>query len=94
MTICGMSEHFRAPSQVHARRFDHEIVVLHLGLGKYFALDAVGSTIWDALTAGRTPDEAVLALVSEYEVDASTARADVLRLTGELVDAGLLERTA
>lgn len=86
--------HFQIPPQVHARRFDDELVVLHLGVGAYFSLDPVGSTIWDQLTAGRTPDETVVVLVAEYDVDERTARADVARLAEELVDAGLLERSA
>jgi hypothetical protein len=83
--------HFQVPAQVHARRFDDELVVLHLGVGAYFSLDPVGSTIWDQLTAGKTPEETVAVLVAEYDVNEPTARADVERLAEELVAAGLLE---
>jgi coenzyme PQQ synthesis protein D (PqqD) len=84
--------HFQIPPQVHARRFDDELVVLHLGVGAYFSLDPVGSTIWDQLTTGKTFDETVTTLLDEYDVDEATARADVLRLAEDLVAAGLLER--
>ena len=87
-----MIERFQIPSHVHARRFDDEIVVLDLGAGKYFSLDAIGATIWDQLSSGKTPDEAVAALLVEYEVDEATARADVRRLADELLATGLLER--
>ena len=87
-----MTEHYQISTQVHARRFDDEMVVLHLGVGKYFSLDAVGSTIWEQLTSGRTPAETVVRLLTEYEIDEETACADVKRLTEELLAAGLLER--
>ena len=86
------TSHFQIPSQVHARRFDDELVVLHLGVGAYFSLDPVGSTIWDQLTTGKTPEETIATLLAEYDVDEATARADVLRLAEDLVAAGLLER--
>ncbi len=34
---------FRVAAHVHARRFDDEVVVLDLGAGEYYSLDAVGS---------------------------------------------------
>jgi hypothetical protein len=83
--------HFQIPAQVHARRFDDELVVLHLGVGEYFSLDPVGSTIWDQLAGGKTAEEAVAILLAEYDVDELTARTDVERLANELVAAGLLE---
>lgn len=86
-----MAERFRIPPQVHTRRFDDEVVILHLGAGAYFSLDPVGSTIWDQLAAGKTPDEAVAIVLAEYQVDEVTARADVERIVKELVASGLLE---
>jgi hypothetical protein len=85
-------DRFQVPSQVHARRFEDELVILDLGAGTYFSLDAVGSMIWDELTGGKTANETVLALIAAYDVDESTARADVRRLSEELVQAGLLTR--
>jgi Coenzyme PQQ synthesis protein D (PqqD) len=87
-----MPDRFRIPPQVHARRFDDELVVLHLGAGKYFALDAVGATIWDELAQGKSAEEVAHSLVAAYEVEGTMAMADVLRLTGELLSEGLLER--
>ena len=40
-----MTARFQISPQVHARRFDDELVILHLGVGAYFSLDPVGSTI-------------------------------------------------
>jgi Coenzyme PQQ synthesis protein D (PqqD) len=81
---------FQISANVHARRFDDELVVLHLGVGAYFSLDPVGSTIWDQLVDGKGAEEAVAAILAEYDIDEATARADVERLAEELVEAGLL----
>lgn len=83
---------FRIPGQVHTRRFDEELIVLHLGVGEYFSLDPVGSRIWEQLASGKTREDAVAALLVEFDVDEPTARADVDRLAGELFAAGLLEK--
>jgi hypothetical protein len=83
---------FAIPGEVHARRFDDEIVILHLGVGAYFSLDAVGATIWDQLASGKTTDETVAAVLSQYDVRELDARADVCRLAEELLAAGLLEQ--
>jgi Coenzyme PQQ synthesis protein D (PqqD) len=88
----GMMDRFRIPTQVHARRFEDELVVLDLREGKYFALDAVGSVIWDELTTGKTPEETAATLVATFDVSESTANADVHRLADELLAVGLLER--
>ena len=85
-----MNNRFEVTPQVHARHFQDEVVVLDLGAGKYFSLDAVGSTVWEQLTLGKTVEEAAEAVVAEYEVDLPTAMADVARLVSELVGAGLL----
>jgi hypothetical protein len=77
---------------VHARRFDDEVVVLDLGAGEYYSLDAVGSAIWEQLQRGRTADEIVGFLLGAYELDELTARTDVARIIQELLAAGLVER--
>lgn len=83
---------YQIGTSVHARRFDDEIVVLHLAAGIYFSLDAVGAIVWDNFAAGKTPEEVVAAVVADYDVDEMRARADVRRLLEELLAAGLLER--
>ena len=86
-----VSRCFRVPGEVHARRFENEVVVIHLGEGKYFSLDPIGSTIWDGLAAGKTTEETVAILVAEFDVDDTVAIADVDRLADDLLAAGLLD---
>ena len=89
--VAEMDQRFRPVSQVHARRFDREIVMLDLGAGKYFSLDEVGAVIWEKLTAGVSVGETADHIVADYDIDAPTARRDVARMARELVAAGLLE---
>jgi hypothetical protein len=83
--------HFAVAPNVHARRFDDETVILHLDAGEYFSLDAVGTLVWEQLQAGRSLDEAVAAVVADFDVDGETARADADRLVRELVAVGILK---
>jgi hypothetical protein len=85
-------QRFRPGQEVHARRFDGEMVVVDLGGGKYFSLDEVGTAIWDHLASGLSLAETAEKILAAYDVDAETARRDVERLAGELVVARLLER--
>jgi Coenzyme PQQ synthesis protein D (PqqD) len=85
-------ERFRIAGHVHARRFDDEVVVLDLGAGEYYSLDAVGAAIWEQLKGGRSAEEIVEFLLATYEVDEPTARADALRIIEDLLAARLVER--
>jgi hypothetical protein len=85
-------ERFRPARDVHARRFDGELVVGDMGGGKYFSLDEVGAAIWEHLANGLSVAETTRKVLDVYDVDAETARRDVERLAGELVGARLLER--
>jgi hypothetical protein len=92
--VTANGERFRVAGQVHARRFDDEVVVLHLGAGEYYSLDTVGGAIWERLTGGMCAEEIVGFLLATYDVDEPTACADVKRIVEELLAAGLVERQA
>ena len=68
-----------------------EAVILHMTDGIYFGLNAVGATIW-----GRMQQPVALAAVVDhvtatFDVDRDTAERDVLRISAELADKGLLD---
>lgn len=79
------------PPQVMSRLVDDETVLLDLASGIYFGIDGVGQRIWETIVDGRGLDDAVAAIVAEYEVDAAQAEADVLAFASELVERGLLK---
>jgi hypothetical protein len=79
-------------AEVHARRFDDEVVILDLAGGDYYALNAAGACIWEQLVAGRTPAEIARVLASEFQVEPERALTDCIALAGELIARGLLRR--
>ncbi|MBB4634703.1 PqqD family peptide modification chaperone [Longimicrobium terrae] len=68
-----------------------EAVILHLGDGIYYGLNAVGARLWSLLEEPRAVAELRDALVADYEVDAETAERDVIELMDELMERGLVE---
>jgi len=77
---------------VHARRFDDEVVLLDLGGGDYYALNAVGARVWEELVGGKTPAEIAVVVATEFDVESARALDDCLALVDELVARGLLRR--
>jgi hypothetical protein len=70
---------------------DGEEVILNLENGTYYGLNEVGARIWALLQ-----EESSLAgvrdrLMEEYDVDAERCEQDVVHLTKELEEAGLVE---
>ena len=78
------------PAQVMARTVGDETVILDLASGTYFGLDPVGARIWQLMGEGRTLAEISETMLGEYEVERAQLEADVLRLTGELLERGLV----
>ncbi len=54
-------------------------------------LNESGACLFEALQKGATEDELVEALLSEYDVEETVARADVKRFISKVKDAGILE---
>ena len=68
-----------------------EAVILDMATGQYFALDPVGSRIWDLLQHVCTPEYLCERLLDEYDVDPVICRQDVAALLRDLVDRGLVK---
>lgn len=82
--------HVRVPAEVVAREIDGEAVLLNLATGIYFGLNSTGTRIWRALVENGSPQDAIRALLREYEVAGDQLQRDVSRLVEELVSKGLL----
>ena len=78
------------PTQVMARQVGDETVILDLASGTYFGLDPVGARIWQLLGEGKTLAEICQMMLEEYEVEREQLETDVLRITGELLERGLV----
>ena len=75
-------------------RLGEETVILHLGSGVYFGLDAVGTVVWEAMTGGQPPTPADLcAHVRGAFSDApDTVEADVTAFLQQLLTHDLIRR--
>jgi hypothetical protein len=67
-----------------------EGVLLNLDTERYYVLDDVGMRMWQVLAEGGDVTAALDALLAEYEVDRDALVQDLVRLIGELEEAGLL----
>jgi hypothetical protein len=85
------SERAVIPSHVLIRFLDQESVLLNLETEKYFGLDAVGTRMWQLVTAAATVEAALAQLVEEYDALPETLRTDLTRLLQHLLDNGLIE---
>ena len=74
-----------------ARRVDDDTVMFHPARGEYFALDHVGTRVWDLLETPTTVDELCARLREEFDVEPGRCAEDVGHLIGRLLDAGLAE---
>jgi hypothetical protein len=70
---------------------DGGTVILHLGSGTYYGLNAVGSTIWNLIQEARTIAEIHDRLLQQYEADASECERDLLNVLDDLSKASLVE---
>ncbi len=69
---------------------DDESVLLNLGNDHFYALDDVGTRMWQILVDTGQPEAVVAQMVREYKVDAETMRRDLDKLIEELRQAGLV----
>ena len=67
-----------------------ELVLLDVHSGTYFGVDPIGARIWQLIGQGRTEEEIVLDLLTEYEVEATVLRLDVRNFLELLLAKGLL----
>lgn len=71
-----------------------EAVILGMRDGVYYGLDPVGARIWALVQEPRALESVADALAAEYDVPRARALADLLALTGELLERGLVEIVA
>lgn len=87
-----MSELRLRHDQLHWLEADGEVVALDERSLLYLNANPAGALLWQALARGSTRDALVRDLMTEFEVDAATASADVDAFLAELDDRGLLQR--
>jgi hypothetical protein len=81
-----------AAENVRCRQFDDELVIVDLEGGEYFALDAIGASMWGALVAGRSPTEVAVDLAAQYDAPEEQILGDCVHLASDLLGRRLLVR--
>lgn len=76
--------------EVAARRFDDEVVVVHLGTCTYYSASGSGAEAWTGIEAGRPVGEVAAAIAELYGVDTTRAVEDVQRFVARLLEEGLV----
>ena len=78
--------------RVAAQIADGEAVLLDIESGEYFALNSVGSRIWELSDGTRSTAEIVSVICDEFEVAEDVAMADVREVLDELEKEKLVAR--
>jgi hypothetical protein len=87
----SLHSRWRISDQAIANAVADETVILHLGNGTYYGLDAIGARLWEALQAGELPAAICPALLETYDVEPERLEADLRELLGDLVANDLIE---
>jgi len=74
-----------------SRTIDDEAVILQTDSGTYYGLNDVGRHIWELIEQPRTVEELCDEIVSAYDVEYETCRADVVDVLTEMQENGLIE---
>ena len=88
--MVSFSERAVVPSNVLIRFLDQESVLLNLDTERYYGLDAVGTRMWQVVTAAPTIDAGFYQLIEEYDVSTDVLRANLAELLEHLVENGLI----
>ncbi len=75
---------------VVAKVIDGEAIIMNIRSGVYYSIDDVGGFICGRIEEGYSLQEIIEAVVVHYDVSAEQARADVERLTRELLEEGIV----
>lgn len=75
----------RRDEDVVAKVMDGEAVIINLSNGTYYSADGVGGFVWGLIDGGVRLDEVAAEVQARYDVDATRARADVLKFVADLL---------
>jgi hypothetical protein len=70
-----------------------EIIIGNLVTKEYFGLEGVAADAWLAIVREGSVASAIEAITRKYDADEATVSHDLQRLTGELIERGLLEES-
>ncbi|WP_160689309.1 lasso peptide biosynthesis PqqD family chaperone [Clostridium sp. C2-6-12] len=75
---------------IDATELNEEKVMMNLDKGRYFALNSVGSRIWDIVENEICVSEIINILLNEYDIDKESCEKSVINYLRRLKDAELI----
>ena len=91
MATISFDQQITATPDTLINQVGEESVLLNLGSEKYFGLDEIGTSMWQALTTNGTIQQAYESLLGEYDVAGDVLRQDLSDLLEKLAANGLIE---
>jgi hypothetical protein len=67
-------------ARVIGRRLEDELVLVHLGTNRIYALNTTGARLWELLDSGHTVEKVVEIMLREFEVDEVGLRSELAAL--------------
>jgi hypothetical protein len=91
MRTASLENTFTPGKDTVSRELDGEVVILDLGSGSYFGLNAVGTRIWQLIGQHGRLAVVLDELCQEYDADRDVLQRDLLELVGRMADARLVD---
>jgi hypothetical protein len=91
MRTASLENTFTLGKDTVSRELDGEVVILDLGSGSYFGLNAVGTRIWQLIGQHGRLAVVLDELCQEYDADRDVLQRDLLELVGRMADARLVD---
>lgn len=76
--------------EIDATDMDGEKVMMNLNKGSYYALNSIGSRVWELIQQPQAVIDIISTLLEEYEVDAKTCQDCVLTFLNRLNEEELI----
>lgn len=90
----GQSGRVVPSDTVHCREFDDEMLLLDLGTGSFYSLNAVGTRMYQQLISGKSPGQVASCLAPDYGLEGTALVTDCIALADDLLKLGLVKAPA
>lgn len=88
MDIMSVLKH---SDQVTFQSVEGEAIIIHISSGKYFSLNKVGTKFWEMCDGRKSIADHAQLLAQKYSIDKEIIIADLLELSQNLLEKGLVE---
>lgn len=76
--------------EIASNIMDGEVILINLGNGTYYTMGGVGDRVWSLIQKKATLEEICQALTKEYDVPMGLVKAEMTKLTEQLLSEGLI----